>query len=149
MEDRSDARTASPRARQQQWRDRLPEIERLVEDVGPRIWSSTEEDRIANVPVEWKTLVSAMRDEVHADAEAANYHDDDMTVDERRGYHWTWKVMRVGDMLEHLTRTIREDLGFDDGATLASIVLLRKAALYLQLELNLFIMQTFDLTSPL
>jgi hypothetical protein len=59
-----------------------------------------------------------------------------MTPDERRGYHWTWKVMRVGDMLEHLTRTIREDLGFDDGATLASIVLLRKAALYLQLELQ-------------
>lgn len=132
----SQSKATSSRQRQQQWRDRIPEVRRVVEDVAPRMWESACEDQEKNVPDAWKALVQSMRDEVHLEARAADYHEEDMTPDERLGYHWNWKIGRVANMLRYLTQVIRDDLGFDDGATLASIVLLDKAMLHLQLELQ-------------
>lgn len=136
MNDKSEATGSPLRTLQQRWRERLPELHRIVEDVSPRIWESAQEDRKRKVPAEWEAMVSAMRQEVHAEAFAATSHVEAVTDEERRGYHWSWKVMRVADMLEHLVRTIREDIGFEDHATLGSMLLLQQAALHLQVELQ-------------
>ncbi len=136
MSEKAQTQRGTRRERQELWRERLPELCEVVEDLAPAIWRRTEERRIEDVPEEWKALVSRMRARVHADADSTKYHPSTMTLEDRRGHHWWPHVGRVGDMLEYLTRMIREDLGFDDGATLGSIALLRSAVQYLECELR-------------
>lgn len=135
----SNAKPTRDRARQEEWRSRVPEARRIVEDVAPAIWDDVAASRVEDVPQPWKELVAAMRAEVctKADTEARERSlSDDETVEQLRGYYWAFKVGRVADMLKYLLRTIRQDIGFEEGATLASMVLLEKAVLQVDLELQ-------------
>lgn len=137
----SNGRPTRDRERQEEWRARIPELRRLVEDVAPKMWDDAHARRAEVVPQQWVELVTAMQADVHAEASkrAMDSTDDgDATEDERRGYHWSFKIGRVADMLEYLARTIRDDLGFEEHehSTLASMVLLNKAVLHLNLELQ-------------
>lgn len=86
------------------------------------------------MPEAWKALVSAMQAEVHA--EAAKDDEDGRSLNERRGYYWSFRVGRVGDMLDYLMRAIRGDLGFEEGATLASMLLVQSSIERLDIELQ-------------
>lgn len=135
----SKSKPTRDRARQEEWRSRVPEARRIVEDVAPAIWDDAAASRIEKVPEPWKELVNAMRAEVcrEADREARERClSEDEKVEELRGYYWAFKVGRVGDMLQYLLRSIRQDIGFEEGATLASMVLLEKAILQVDLELQ-------------
>jgi hypothetical protein len=112
-------------------------IDELVRDLGNHVAARIGVKPMASVSK--SEMVDAMRAEVHAAARK----DVDQPTDgrpptemERRGYNWSFKVGRVADMLEYLTRTIREDIGFEEGATLASMLLLDKAILHLDVELQ-------------
>lgn len=133
MNDRS---PGSIRNRREQRRARIPELQRLVDDVGPSMWERVASDRRKKVPEAWSDLVAQMRAEVHADADKDGEHDPEATLNDRRGHHWWSQVGRVDDMLRHLTSVILDDLGFGDEATLASILLLHRAAECLQIELQ-------------
>lgn len=127
------------RARQNEWRVRIPELTHLVENVAPAMLDSNHKERMRDVPDAWRDLVTAMRTDVHAKAEngaVGATGDDDATIEERRGYEWSWKMARVGAMLEMLIDTILADIGFTGTESIASLVLLKKAALYAQLELQ-------------
>lgn len=123
-----------PRLREAR-RAAVPEARRIVEEAAPRAWENASSRRIESVPEAWKALVSAMQAEVHA--EAAKDDEDGRSIDERRGYYWSFRVGRVGDMLDYLMRAIRGDLGFGDGrGTLASMMLVQRSIARLDIELQ-------------
>jgi len=136
MSRRGDGGSNFYRARREQWREHLPEFDYLVNELSPRLLESADERRLEGVAQEWKDLVSRMRGRVHREADTATYHDEESSLAQRRGYHWHLALIDVRDMLRHLTRAITADLEFEEGATLASIVLLDSSALHLQLELR-------------
>jgi hypothetical protein len=126
------------RATREEWRTRVPELQHLVEEVSPVMIEAAFARRAGDLPAQWKEIVDSMSAAVHTEANERTLGGlgDELSVEERRGYYWSFKIDRVGDMLAYLIRTVRNDLGFEDNATLASIVLLTKAVLHLQLELQ-------------
>jgi hypothetical protein len=139
MRKRNGRPVQTPAGLRAQWREKIPEIRRLVEDVAPRAFEAAAEDRLEKVPEEWKALVQKMRDDVHASAAdwRKQYPDSTETLAEERGYQWHFKIGRLDDMLDYLMREIRRDIGFEDGdATLASMLLVSKAFLALNIELQ-------------
>ena len=130
---------SSKRARQTEWRTRIPELRRIVEDVAPAMFEAAEARGAQNIPPAWRELVAEMQRDVHrqADESARKANaEDDATIEERRGYAWSWKVDRVAAMFDFLAATILRDIGFAGDESIASIVLLKKAFLYAQLELQ-------------
>jgi hypothetical protein len=124
------------REQQRRWREELPRLRDIVECVSPALLAAVgAPDHIYRGPKEWSELVAAMRQEVLTKADADEASDDE-TIDERRGYEWCWKIRDVAHMLDHLLHTIRQDLGFEGSATLASMVLVQRAMFQLQLELQ-------------
>lgn len=127
------------RNRQREWRARLPEYRRLVEEVAPEMWEDAAARRARSLPKPWVTLVEEMRADVHKAARKSieEFGDEKATEEEKRGYYWSFKVGCVADMVEHLARTIRDDLGFDEEEeTLASMALAYKALTFLEVELQ-------------
>lgn len=123
------------RSRQRAWRERIPELRHVVEELSPAIWRLTREDQKKQIPAQWKDLVASLRAEVLTKAESPQV-EPQTTANQRRGYEWSWKLRIVDDMLDHLMQTICTDIGFDDGAVLGSMALLRRSMLHLQLELQ-------------
>lgn len=133
---RKGSRATHDRARQAEWRARVPEARRIVEDMSPRLFEAAEERRLASLPEAWTRLVESMQQKVHADADkAARESSDDLPIEQRRGYYWGCQLLHVADMMEFLLRKVREDIGLHD-ATLASMALARHALLSVQIELQ-------------
>jgi hypothetical protein len=120
------------------WRAELPEITHLVEEVAPRMFQDNRDDRRATmVPEEWKQLVVTMRKRVHEKRDNSAFTDEsEESIAERLGSRWSWEIDRVSDMIEYLCEEILHDIGIDDGATLGSMILVRKAFLALLIELQ-------------
>lgn len=123
------------REQQQRWREELPRLRDLVERVSPAMLSDAGSKHKYNGPTEWADLVLSMQREVHAKAESREVFEEE-SIEQRRGYEWSWKVAHVAHMLEHLIETIRKDLGFEDSATLASMALVKRAMFQMELELR-------------
>jgi hypothetical protein len=122
--------------RREQWRQEIPNLQRLVEEVSPAAFAAAAERRVENIPAAWKALVDGMQKEVHERAETAEWNAA-MSVESRRGYQWYAMIMRVGDMIEHLLRMVRADLGMKEGEeALATMILVKKSLLHLQVELQ-------------
>jgi hypothetical protein len=123
------------REQQRRWREELPRLRDLVERVSPAMLADAGSEHKYNGPREWADLVLAMQQEVHSKAESLEIFEDE-SKEERRGYEWSWKIAHVAHMLEHLMATIRNDLGFEGSATLASMALVKRAMLQMELELR-------------
>ncbi len=128
-------RPTADRARQQKWRDQVGEIEYLVHEVSPRIFEDNARDRLAELPPEWIALVASMRADVHAETDREK-QTEGVTLAERRGYQWNYKVGRVADLVRHLLQTIAADIDLGEDQVLATMVLVHKAFFQLKLELQ-------------
>jgi hypothetical protein len=129
-------RPTADRIRQQEWRAHVEEMRHLVENVSPQIFKDSAKARRADVPVEWAAMVASMRADVRASADRDEL-EEGVPVADRRGYHWSSKLSRVADMIEYLLAVVRADLEMEEGVeTLASMVLLHKAFVELEIELQ-------------
>lgn len=124
----------STRERQQRWRERLPEIQHLVEVVSPDLMGRANDRRQKALPPEWTQLVEMLHQKVvrEADKEEA---DEVLSRDERRGWHWSLALLGIEDMLEHLTSQVLADIGVPADQTIASTKLLTMAVGALRTEL--------------
>lgn len=132
--------SARPRSQQQAWRARVPALQHIVEDLAPKMFEAASSRR-DNLPSAWMDIVASMQLDVHAEADEAMREQgapaDPLTIEELRGYRWSFKIRHVMAMVEELLETIRGDLGFEEGQeTLATMALVRKALLHLNVELQ-------------
>lgn len=122
------------RARQRQWRAKVPEARTLVEVVLPQLFDRARQEQKTDVPEEWRAVVSRMREIVHTNAKKDP--DDNVSTEKKLGYEWSFAVGRVSTMLEHLTNSIQADIGLKQGESLASVILLKQAVQRLERELR-------------
>lgn len=127
------------RERQEEWRRRLPEMTSLLERF-PSAFEAAAARRRTSLPPQWLELVSNMRARVHeaSDKELGRQNEDEPQDSPAaiRDSNWSHEIMHVGDMLESVFEDILADIGFEDGASLGSINLVRHALSQLQMELQ-------------
>lgn len=129
-----DQKPSHEKSRQAEWRERIPEIRRIVENVAPAMWNEALAGGVDRVPDAWRALVADMQQQVHAPAEEWQR---DRKKDQLYWYRWSLIVGRVGNMLEYLMRAIRVDLGFrEDKETMAQMLLVEKAMVQLEIALQ-------------
>jgi len=115
--------TKRSRQQREEWRTAVAEQQHIQREVSPRILNDTFEDRLKRVPDDWKAFVADLQKRVRASP--------------KKGREWSLTLIQVGDMLEHLLRAIRGDLGLKEGEeSLASMLLLMKAFHQLKVELR-------------
>jgi hypothetical protein len=119
------------------WREKLPEICHLVEDLAPRVFEGPRTRRDDDVPESWKELVASMSNKVRVEADRSIEESSrENSIAVRRGLYWSFETQRVARMLEFLFRQILHDIGFTDGTTLVPMALVDKAFLALLIELQ-------------
>lgn len=118
------------------WRAREGEMRDLVERVSPAMFEAAAKRKAEEVSQPWRDLVRSMRAEVRAKARDRADSHQALSDEEVLGYQWSWAIGRVADMLEFLLKEIRRDIGVEEGASIASMLLVEKAMLQLQLELQ-------------
>jgi len=117
------------------WRKTIPEAERMQEAL-PRMLQRGDERRVDNVPQFWKDMVCSMRTQARAQAESATEELSELPLEVRRGVFWSRELLAVEDMLSYLTRTIRDELGCEDGETVPSLALLAEGMRHVRKELE-------------
>lgn len=89
------------------------------------------------IPEEWRVLLDGLASSVRAKANDTSAFLSDPGPAGRLGYAWKNAVSLVGKCFEHLMRLIRADIGFEEGThTLASMVLVQRAIVHLEMELE-------------
>lgn len=138
------------RSQQREWRARLPEAERIVEHVSPALLKDALARRANDIPQEWLGLVATMGERVASSALAEQAADEanrdsqerrpgapsGMKLTQRKGYAWSHELDRVRHMIMHLLRRVLDDIGFEKEASLGSFLLVERALLYAELELQ-------------
>ena len=119
------------------WRAEVPQITRIIEEVAPRMLADSGADLRERVPAVWLELVASMRTTVLDKVDQAKADGRPEESDEElRGYYWSFKIHHISDMVEFLCQQILTDIGIGDGATIPSMLLVRKAFLPLLIELQ-------------